>query len=44
VTSHEIDPLRECLVYIGTATRTVGARRHPWLSDRGQAAMTARDP
>ena len=44
VTSHEIDPLRECLVYAGTATRTVGARRHPWLSDRGQAAMTARDP
>jgi aminopeptidase N len=44
VTSHEIDPLRECLVYIGTSTRTVAPAAHPWLSERGRAAMAARAP
>ncbi|NLF04632.1 MAG: M1 family metallopeptidase [Actinomycetales bacterium] len=32
VTSTLLDPLAECLVYPGTATRT--ERRHPWRSER----------
>jgi len=35
VTSTLIDPLAECLVYPGAATRT--ERRHPWRSERGLA-------
>lgn len=44
VTSHQIDPLRECLVYPGTATRTLGPRQHPWLSERGRAALASGAP
>ena len=36
VTSTELDPLRECLVYPDTTTRT--ARVHPWVSPRGLAS------
>lgn len=36
VTSIELDPLRECLVYPPATARP--ARFHPWLSPRGRAA------
>ncbi|MDB4963828.1 MAG: hypothetical protein JWP01_3827 [Myxococcales bacterium] len=42
VTTTELDPLRECLVFVGTAARE--QRRHPWLSDRGRAAEHVRRP
>jgi aminopeptidase N len=44
VMSHQFDPLRECLVYGGTATRTLGPRRHPWISERGRAALATTAP
>ncbi len=43
VTSTQIDPLRECLVYPATVTRTA-PRQHPWLSERGRAAMATAAP
>ena len=44
VTTRQIDPLRECLVFPGTATRTVAPRQHPWLSERGRAALATGAP
>lgn len=42
VTSTEVDPLRECLVYIGTITAAPAPRIHPWRSERGRALDAAR--
>jgi hypothetical protein len=41
ITSTEIDPLRECLVFGGIAMRTLQQqpRVNPWLSARGRAAL-----
>ncbi|MGE3547130.1 MAG: M1 family aminopeptidase, partial [Kofleriaceae bacterium] len=40
VTATEIDPDRECLAFPGTLART--QRMHPWLSERGRAALRQR--
>ncbi|MGE0398396.1 MAG: hypothetical protein AB7T06_16950 [Kofleriaceae bacterium] len=43
VTSTELDPLRECLVYPDTAT-TRPARVNPWLSARAREALRLETP